>query len=232
MPKTLDVVIGKGLNKGDTIDPELLAEPEKYGNICPKCHTAIVQGGTERNPGGPVCECSRAAEDAERIAALRAQFVVPPQAAPMAAEAPRAAQPPPVAPRYQNAPVAAPEASPPADLKSMLFALKNAPSQAQIDAWKREWGNVYMFAFDVKDIVVWRPLRNAEWKQFQSQEVLMQDQNKLQEHVVLRCVLWPQLGPIEINLCRAGFVPTLANVIMQGSYFLPPELAINLTVEL
>jgi hypothetical protein len=213
---------------------ELVAGDEQHADhICEKCGALIV---LDTVTGEPLCNCSAQAELAAKIAQARkaqkqAQTQSPrpenepatPASAP-STEEPLAVQDP--------EEVASEEPMPVFNAKDALMAIPGAPSQEQIDAWKQEWGQIYTFPFDLREIYVWRPIRRREWQMLQSNEALVKEEAKFQEQIVMRCVLWPKIGPVELNLSRAGLVQTLFGVIMQGSYFLHPDFAISLVQEI
>ena len=116
--------------------------------------------------------------------------------------------------------------------KDALRDIPGAPSEAQIEAWKADHGSVYAFPFDTKEIYVWRAIRRREYQVLKTNKALLEDEEKFQEHIVLRSVLWPVLDSVSLNLTRAGLVQTLYGVIMQGSYFLHPDFAVQLIEEL
>lgn len=116
--------------------------------------------------------------------------------------------------------------------KALLQNLPGAPNEKTLDVWRQEFGRIYMMAFDTTDLYIWRPLRFAEYRSLQANKALMENEMKFQEQIVVRCVLWPRLGPEELSMSRAGLISTLFNVIMQGSYFIAPEIALQLVTEL
>jgi len=120
------------------------------------------------------------------------------------------------------------------DMLSLLAQIPGAPSQQQINAWKQQFGKVYVFPVDMKEMYIWRPLRRREWQAIQAagSDGLANDEAKFQEHVVLKAILWPQLDPVQLSLVRAGLIPTLFGVIMHGSYFFSPDFALSLVREL
>ena len=216
---------------------DLVAGDEQLQDqICKDCGALIVM---DMETGEPLCNCTAQAEMAAQVAAAR-------KAQKDAAPAEQAPRPQPKnIPPVDSAPVAeAPIEEPdPASAaqeqempvfsaKDALRAIPGAPSQEQIEAWKQEWGSVYTFPFDSKEIYIWRPMRRREWQMLQSNEALIKEEAKFQEQVVMRSVLWPKIGPVELNLSRAGMIQTLFSVIMQGSYFLHPDFAITLVEEL
>jgi hypothetical protein len=223
----------------EQVDPnELVASDEKFQDqICDKCNALIVM---DMETGKPMCNCMTDEEVAARVAKARqaqaelaqVQASAPPQAA-------QAREAPPVLPA-ENPPQAqgdAGDAAPQQEMpvfsaKDALRAIPGAPTPEQIEAWKQEFGSVYTFPFDTKEIYIWRPMRRREWQMLQSNEALVKEEAKFQEQVVMRAILWPKIGPVELNLSRAGLVQTLFSVIMQGSYFLHPDFAITLVEEL
>jgi hypothetical protein len=189
------------------VDPATLVDQaEQDFETCPKCKAAIFNG---------ICNCKQA-DDVKKAEELAKAM----EGASQTKEVP----PPPAGEQPQGPPVFS--------AREALQRLPNAPSEAQIEAWKGQFGAVYTFPFDPKEIYLWRPLRRREWQMLQSNEALVQDEAKFQEQVVLKAILWPNLGPVELNLTRAGLVQTLFSVIMQGSYFLHPDFALTLVEEL
>ena len=111
------------------------------------------------------------------------------------------------------------------DLHSYLKKLPNAPTKEQIEKWKTEHG----------DIFVWRPLTRKEHRQLQillRQEDPAQaiDQFTYEEMVCDACVLWAGC-PKDWNR-RAGLATTLSEQIFQNSYFLPPSTASMMVMRL
>ena len=115
---------------------------------------------------------------------------------------------------------------------AILKTLNGAPSEAQIQAWKQQFGSVYVLPFALNELYVWRPISRREWQTIQMNETLVKDENKFQEYIVVRAVLWPRMTPEKMSFSRAGIVPTLFAAIMHGSYFLPIEYALQTTEEL
>jgi hypothetical protein len=133
----------------------------------------------------------------------------------------------------QEAPVATePEQQKVFSAKEALKLIPGAPVQAQIDAWKSQFGAVYSLPFSDREIFLWRPLNRFEWQQFVKNEALVKDEQKFQEQIVTRAVLYPKLDAMGINQTRAGTIQTLYQIIMQGSYFISAELAINMVEEM
>ncbi len=222
----------------EKVDPKkLVAGDDKFEDqICKDCNTLIV---ADMETGEKLCNCSLEADRAAQIAAaVREQRQAvreaqPAQPAPM--PVPKNIPPvemPAEVPQQEAEDVAPQEEMPVFSAKDSLRTIPGAPSQEQIDAWKQEFGPIYTFPFDTKEVYIWRPMRRREWQQLQSNEALVKDEAKFQEHVVVRSVLWPAFGPVELNMSRAGLVQTLFSVIMQGSYFLHPDFAITLVEEL
>ena len=101
--------------------------------------------------------------------------------------------------------------------------LKGRPDDQQIENWKSQYGEVFLMSFDENDNYVWRPIKRLEYKNMLQQA---KDDAHFQEMLVQRCVLWPHIGPERLTGGKAGTVPTLYNVIMEGSNFLDPQEAV------
>lgn len=108
-------------------------------------------------------------------------------------------------------------------------ARKQGPADEQIEMWKEQFGEVYLMSFDLNDNFVWRPLKRLEYKNLLQEA---KDDAHYQEMVVQRCVLWPQIGPEHLTGSKAGTIPTLHSVIMEGSNFLDPDQAVMLVRKL
>jgi hypothetical protein len=116
--------------------------------------------------------------------------------------------------------------------KEVLAGLNGAPPAKQIEDWKAQYGKVYTLHLDREEIYVWRYLNRAEWQALKTNEELVRNEDKFQEYVVQRACLWPRLDAISLASSRAGLVNTLFSVILQGSYFMSPEVALTLVEEL
>lgn len=108
-------------------------------------------------------------------------------------------------------------------------ARKEGPSDEQIAIWKEQFGEVYLISFDLDENYVWRPIKRLEYKNIIQQA---KDDAHYQEMLVQRCVLWPQVGPEILTGGKAGTIPTLHAVIMEGSNFLEPDQAVMLVRKL
>lgn len=108
-------------------------------------------------------------------------------------------------------------------------ARKKGPSDEQINMWKDQFGEVYLMSFDLNDNFVWRPVTRLEYKNIVQ---TAKDDAHYQEMLVQRCVLWPQIGPEHLTGGKAGTIPTLHSVIMEGSNFLEPDQAVMLVRKL
>lgn len=215
------------------VDPKKLVadNDELQDQICNKCGALIVR---DYETNEPHCNCQSKEEEAAQIAAALqerkektsaqpAPRPVPENVAPIAEEPVDEPDPAEVAPQGEM---------PRFSAKIALQTLKGAPSPEQIDSFKQQWGKIYTLPFDVDEIYIWRYMNYREWQILQTNEGLVKDETKFQEQVVMRAVLWPKIGPVELNTCRAGLIQTLFGVIMRGSYFLNPDDAVMLVEEL
>lgn len=100
---------------------------------------------------------------------------------------------------------------------------KSGPSDEKIEQWKSQYGEVYLMSFDAQESYVWRPITRIEYKQLIK---AAKDDPHFQELLVTKCVLWPAVGPEFLTGTKAGTIPTLYAVIMEGSNFLDPNEAV------
>lgn len=107
--------------------------------------------------------------------------------------------------------------------------MKGRPTDEMIEGWKAQYGECFLMSFDAVENYVWRPIKRLEYKNILQQA---KDDAHYQEMVVQRCVLWPQVGPEVLTGGKAGTIPTLYAVIMEGSNFLEPDQAVMLVRKL
>ncbi len=103
------------------------------------------------------------------------------------------------------------------------------PDDGKIEQWKERYGEIYLMSFDPEDQYVWRPITRLEYKNIIQQA---KDDAHYMEMVVQRCVLWPPIGIENLAGGKAGTIPTLHAVIMEGSNFLEPDQAVMLVRKL
>lgn len=108
-------------------------------------------------------------------------------------------------------------------------ANERKPNEAQVEEWKGMYGEVFLLALDEEEMYIWRPLARHEYKQLMQ---AIQNEALFMEQVVQKCVIWPNLTPEWMMGGKAGTVSTLHGVIMEGSNFLPPEVAMTLVRKL
>jgi len=158
-----------------------------------------------------------------------------------------------IAKRREKEEAEAREATPPAQEVSPEEALRvqilqalnshdSAPSEAQIAAWKRQYGEngVYVLALNETDVFVFTYLRRAQWQKIQQAvanaqkaELTQNADDTLKEKVLQFTVLYPRPLTIEFFAnSRAGTIDTLFNVIMANSSFLQLSQAMILTTQL
>lgn len=119
-------------------------------------------------------------------------------------------------------------------LRQLLNSLEGAPSPLQIDAWKQEYGEVFVSGFSEEELYIFRPLKRNEWKELRAAAANSEgmDELKFEEMVVSTCVLFPALAGASNLANKAGTVTTLNEQVMQHSNFIPPALALSLVQKL
>ena len=122
-------------------------------------------------------------------------------------------------------------------LEHIRKTLPNPPTQQRVDQWHQKFGkeNVFLIPFSGTEIYIFRPLYRNEYKQIldQIRVVMQKSQNLdaeayLQQKVVSRCVLWPQLAPEWADVCKAGTIKAIFDGVMAASNFMAPEQAISI----
>jgi hypothetical protein len=126
------------------------------------------------------------------------------------------------------------------DILSLFKNAPEAPDEAQIKFWKDKYGetSVRLFALDENNIYIYSYLSLEQWEQIQG---LMQKlagtpkaeeaEKLIKEHVIKTAVLWPK-NPLAQTRKRAGLSDAIYQLIMINSYFLTPQQAMTMTVQL
>jgi len=122
----------------------------------------------------------------------------------------------------------------------LLRDAPDAPSEAQIQAWKKQYGKnaIHVMGLGEGDVYVFTHLKRAQWKKIEELMAKVQQsgsknvEDELREKVVQHCVIWPKLGVEFFYNSRAGIVDDLYQVILLNSYFLTQQQAMLLTTQL
>ena len=119
-------------------------------------------------------------------------------------------------------------------LQSYLQAFTGSPTQEQIDAWKTQYGEVFVSGFSENELYVWRAVTRPEWVSLQSlinnPEAKM-TQYKFEEMLCDVCVLWKSVTKSWSD-GKAGTASSLHEQILQNSNFLSPQAASYLVAKL
>ena len=133
------------------------------------------------------------------------------------------------------------------DIETQVIALlkehKNAPSDAQIEKWKQQYGEsgVQVLSMGKGDAYVFTYLRRNSFqkiqtamsKQAQIEGMAKDPEEFMMEQVLKQCILWPRpLGLEFFYNSRSGVIPTLYSAIMLHSYHLTPQQAMVITAQL
>jgi hypothetical protein len=119
------------------------------------------------------------------------------------------------------------EEMPEMDPYAILETIPGAPSRAQVEAWKRDYGQdrIRFLFLEAGRAIIFKPIDFFTWKNriLASQGA---DNLDVRRHLVLEYgLLWPKLDPSQMNMVEAGWPDFVYGVIMNSSYFLPPENA-------
>jgi len=115
-----------------------------------------------------------------------------------------------------------------------LFALEGAPTQDDVDVWKKLHGDVFVSTLSPTEIFIFRSLNRAEFREAQElqaqrmQAGLAVHQFDEEEATVKSCVLFASVDLLE----KAGTVPTLLEQLLVNSNFIPPQVAMSLVAKL
>ena len=114
----------------------------------------------------------------------------------------------------------------------ILAEVPGAPTRDQVEQWKSTH-EIKMSMFSEKEVFLWKPITWQEYKMLQQAATENpQNPNYFDEQLIYKCVVWPQILPETLPLLKGGTIPTLSQQIMEGSNFIPPQMAMNLVVDM
>ena len=119
----------------------------------------------------------------------------------------------------------------PSQKDQLLAALEQhegAPTPAIIDGWKETFGDVFIAAFDADEVFVFRALNRKEYRELQI-KAADTDPMEYEESVVKTCLLFQSVSQLDN---KAGTIPSLLEMVMQNSNFVPPAIAAQLVTKL
>ena len=109
------------------------------------------------------------------------------------------------------------------------------PSREIVNQWKMNFGGVHMLPLNDDTVFIYRSLKRSEWNALKAQfmgagDALTEDQKK--EQIVNKCLLWPNINGTDYAFLEAGLVDTLYEAISVSSYFLAPQMVMNMVMRL
>ncbi len=127
--------------------------------------------------------------------------------------------------------------APPAKPNAIYEFLESigGPNEQQVEQWKADYGAVHMLPFNDDTVIIYRTLRRIEWNamkiQFQAAGESMTDDLR-KEQIVTKCLLWPKLDSSIFARCEAGLVDSVYSAIELSSFFLSPQMVMNMVIKL
>ena len=105
--------------------------------------------------------------------------------------------------------------------------LKEKPEDAQIDAWKAQYGNAYLVSLSEEENYVFRPLNRAEWRALKANSKKLDDDQRT-DLIAMKGCLFPRLNSIVLSGLPAGTAEALRDMIFEASNFMTPDRAMGL----
>lgn len=118
---------------------------------------------------------------------------------------------------------------------AVLLQRLGGPDSTQIDAWKAQYGEVFVSAFSREEIYVWRALRRHEYRAMQldlSNPEKKMDNFDYEEAICIATTLWPKLSAGFFASAKGGTPTSLAEQVMQNSNFFSPQQAAAFVMKL
>jgi hypothetical protein len=120
------------------------------------------------------------------------------------------------------------EKSPLQELAELLYGEEKAPTLIDLEGWKDLYGSINASSVLGDDnIYIWRTLRRVEYKMI-AETGAMNDENRYQDAVLRKGLLWPEPATDRLRNEPAGVIPTIFKQLMYKSGFVPEEMAIAL----
>ena len=115
-------------------------------------------------------------------------------------------------------------------LRGLLSEFDDAPSAAEVDAFKAKHGDVFLSALNDDEVFLFRALTRKEHRKLNADVAEAKIAgDAFEEEVVKICLLWKSIKSIDD---KAGTIPSLFEQVMQNSNFLAPQLLSNLVTKL
>ena len=76
-------------------------------------------------------------------------------------------------------------------MSSSPLNIEGGPTQEQIDAWKKEYRDIWAAEFSPGEKFIYRALRRFEYKKIIGNPDIVAQRSFTEEKVVQTCVLWP-----------------------------------------
>lgn len=114
----------------------------------------------------------------------------------------------------------------------LLFLSDYGVTEDQIEAWKNNYGNIYISQIhEDGKAFLWKKLNRAEYRQI-IESGAMSKEMSYQDAVLRKCMLAPKPSHEFLSVSDAGLIPTLFTQIMFQSGFIPEQLALSLITEI
>jgi len=124
-------------------------------------------------------------------------------------------------------------------IRDVMSRIEGAPSSAQIDAWKEEHGDVFVFLLSEDEIFLFRSITRTEFSNIQMQ---MKEHAQatgsappdsvLEDMIVSQTALWQSPRAALALDKKGGTASALQEQIMLNSYFLSAQISNQLVVKL
>lgn len=118
-----------------------------------------------------------------------------------------------------------------AQLDEIVDLLKddnNPPSIVDMEGWKDLYGQINISSvLGDHRLYIWRVLRRPEYRSI-AESGAMSNEDRYQDAVIRKCMLYPQPTVEWMREQPAGVVPTLFKQIMYKTGFVPEEMALAL----
>lgn len=125
------------------------------------------------------------------------------------------------------------EEVPPEDLDPATPLFEGGPNLGTIEAWKEQFGDVYVTSFGLDDHYVWRTMSRFEYRKLVKQleqlvasgQVGSAEANMNNEEAICElCVMFPPLSRTDMASIPAGVASILSQEIMEASSFVALEV--------
>ena len=124
------------------------------------------------------------------------------------------------------------------DIAALFDNLDDSPDEDQIEKWKEQFGDVFVFGLSNTEIFIFKAISREEYRVIQGQVqdaqtngIAISDE-LIEDAMFEKCVLYSSKEAQAALTTKAGTAKTLNDQILLNSYFISPQTASEFVIKL